>query len=169
MAGHEDPWPLIGQMPGDGGLWLADMGWLLLCPGDSCQPHYPGLWSHHHYHYHDENHRTRRVTHPKQSQYCQFVWATHIFHCRVEKSVNQGNKCKQSNRRTHGQSPLSLQMLSGGWTGHRVTAAKHIVMSQPAITRGEEEELHMGLGKWNQNGSCKWDTKSLTSNLMPTI
>ena len=48
-----------------------------------------------------------------------------------------------------------IQMLSGGWTGHRVTAAKHIVMSQPAITRGEEE-LHLGLGKWNQNWSSKW-------------
>ena len=84
--------------------------------------------------------------HPKQSQYCQFVCASYIFHSRVEKSHNQSNKCKQLKRQTHSRSQLSLQMLSGGWTGHRVTAAKHIVMSQPAITRGEEE-LHLGLGK----------------------
>ena len=30
--------------------------------------------------------------HPKQSQYCQFVCASYIFHNRVEKSLNQGNK-----------------------------------------------------------------------------
>ena len=57
------------------------------------------------------------------------------------------------------------QMLSGGWTGHRVTAAKHIMMSQPGITRERGGGAPSGFGEMKSKLILQMRYKVIT-NLM---
>ena len=142
MAGHEISWPLIGQMLADGGLWLADVDidWLLLCPGDSCQPHYPGLWSHHHYHYHNENQRTHHTT-PFlhcQSVLSMFIQALHLcltFNNTVEKKLRNAYKSNKIKQNSNSPPPKKLLKME---TGKK--------------TDSQTDSLHY----WYRYPECKW-------------